>query len=302
LDDLVVMDAANFLQLLLSGILLGGIYAMVAAGLALCFGVLGLLNLAHGSVLVLAAYVYQAFEAAFPNGSILGFLLIPCLFGLAGFVAFTPLLGLPYRRSPEEFLTPALLITLGLALVLEELVSILWGHSMAGVEGRLSPIQLGPLSLSGSRVLILLMMVVLSLALHTWLKRTDSGRRLRALAQDHLAATVVGISPVRTTAVAFNIATGLSAIAGLFYVTLFTVTPHLGLPLTVKALFLIVVSGRGSMVAPLAGGLLLGVLETLVAGLMGPSPASIIALAFLLACLCFRPGGLFAKGYVPKSV
>jgi branched-chain amino acid transport system permease protein len=296
------MDVVSFLQLLLSGILLGGVYAMVAAGLALCFGVLGLLNLAHGSFLVLAAYAYQTLQAAFPHGSAFGFLLIPCLFGLVGFVTFTALLGGPYRRSPEDFLTPALLITLGLALVLEELVSILWGHSMAGVEGRLSPIQLGQLSLSGNRVLILLMMVILSTALHTWLKHTDSGRCLRALAQDHLAATVVGISPVGTSALAFTIATGLSAMAGLFYVTLFTVTPHLGLPLTLKALLLIVVSGRGSLVAPLLGGLLLGVLETLVAGLIGASWASLIALAILLACLCYRPGGLFSEGGLRKAV
>jgi branched-chain amino acid transport system permease protein len=211
-------------------------------------------------------------------------------------------LGVPYRRSPEDFLTPALLITLGLALVLEELVSILWGHSMAGVEDRLFPIQLGQISLSGNRALILIMMVVLSAALHAWLKHTDSGRCLRALAQDHLAATVVGISPVGTSAIAFTIATGLSAVAGLFYVTLFTVTPHLGLPLTVKALFLIVVSGQGSMLAPLTGGLLLGVLETLGGGLMGTSRASIIALAVLLACLCYRPGGLFSENGVRKSL
>jgi len=296
------VDLVSLIQLSLSGLLLGGVYAMVAAGLALCFGVLRLLNLAHGSFLVLAAYAYQTLQSAVPYGSAVGFIVIPCLFGLIGFVTFTALLGGPYRRSPEDFLTPALLITLGLALVLEELVSILWGHSMAGVEGRLSPIQLGQLSLSGNRVLILLMMVILSTALHTWLKHTDSGRCLRALAQDHLAATVVGISPVGTSALAFTIATGLSAMAGLFYVTLFTVTPHLGLPLTLKALFLIVVSGRGSLVTPLLGGLLLGVLETLVAGLMGASWASLIALAILLACLCYRPDGLFSEGGLRKAV
>jgi len=295
------MDVVIIVQLLVNGILLGGVYAMVAAGLALCFGVLGLLNLAHGSVLVLAAYAYQTLQATCPHGSAFGFLLIPCVFGVAGFVAFTALLGGPYRRSKEHCLTPALLITLGLALVLEELASILWGHSMAGVEGRLSPIEIGPLSLSGSRVLILIIMVMLSTALHIWLKYTDSGRCLRALAQDQVAATMVGISPVGTSALAFTIATGLSAMAGLFYVTLFTVTPHLGLPLTVKALFLIVVSGRGSLVAPLAGGLLLGVLETLVAGLMGASRASIIALAILLVCLCYRPGGLFSDGGLRKA-
>jgi len=290
------MDVVTFVQLLLNGILLGGIYALVAAGLALCFGVLGLLNLAHGSFLVLAAYTYQTFQSAFPHGSTFGFLLIPCLFGLVGFATFAALLGVPYRRSPEEFLTPALLITLGLALILEELTSILWGHSMAGIETQLSSIRLGPLSLSGNRVVILLMMILLSTALHTCLKHTDSGRRLRALAQDYLAATVVGISPVGTSALAFAIASGLSAMAGLFYVTLFTVTPHLGLPLTLKALFLIVVSGRGSLVAPLVGGLLLGVLETILAALMGASWASIIALPLLLAWLCYRPAGVFSTG------
>ena len=290
------MDVVTVVQLLLNGILLGGIYAMVAAGLALCFGVLGLLNLAHGSVLVLAAYVYQTLQAAFPQSSAFAFLLIPCLFGLVGFVTFTALLGVPYRRSPEDFLTPALLITLGLALVLEELTSILWGHSMAGIETQFSPIRLGRLSFSGNRVLILLMMVVLSTALHQWLKHTDSGRQVRALAQDYIAATVVGISPVGTSALAFAIASGLAAMAGLFYVTLFTVTPHLGLPLTLKALFLIVVSGRGSLVAPLVGGLFLGVLETILAAIMGASWASIIALPLLLAWLCYRPGGLFAGG------
>ncbi len=290
------MDVVTVVQLLFNGILLGGIYAMVAAGLALCFGVLGLLNLAHGSVLVLAAYVYQTLQAAFPQSSAFGFVLIPCLFGLGGFVTFTVLLGVPYRRSPQDFLTPALLITLGLALVLEELTSILWGHSMAGIETQLSPIRLGQLSLSGNRVLILLMMVVLSTALHKWLKHTDSGRRVRALAQDYIAATVVGISPVGTSALAFAIASGLSAMAGLFYVTLFTVTPHLGLPLTLKALFLIVVSGRGSLVAPLVGGLFLGVLETILAAIMGASWAGIVALPLLLAWLCYRPGGLFSAG------
>ena len=290
------MVVVTVVQLLLNGILLGGIYAMVAAGLALCFGVLGLLNLAHGSVLVLAAYVYQTLQAAFPQSSAFAFLLIPCLFGLVGFVTFTALLGVPYRRSPEDFLTPALLITLGLALVLEELTSILWGHSMAGIETQFSPIRLGRLSFSGNRVLILLMMVVLSTALHQWLKHTDSGRQVRALAQDYIAATVVGISPVGTSALAFAIASGLAAMAGLFYVTLFTVTPHLGLPLTLKALFLIVVSGRGSLVAPLVGGLFLGVLETILAAIMGASWASIIALPLLLAWLCYRPGGLFAGG------
>lgn len=290
------MDVVSFLQLLLSGILLGGIYAMVASGLALCFGVLGLLNLAHGAFLVLAAYTYQTVQGACPHGGVLGVVLIPCVFSLVGLFAFAALLGGPYRRSPENLLTPALLITLGLALILEEFTSLVWGHSMAGLQSQLSHTHLGEISLSGNRVLILVMMVILSTALHTWLKRTDSGRRLRALAQDYVAATMMGVAPAGTSSLAFTIATGLAGVAGLFYVTLFTVTSQMGLPITLKALFLIVVSGRGSLVAPLVGGVLLGVLETILAGLMGANWASVISLTMLLAWLCYRPSGLlFAR-------
>ena len=274
---------------------------MVALGLALCFGVLGLLNLAHGAFLVLAAYTYQTVQDVCPYGGVVGLLLIPGVFSLVGFLAFTALLGRPYRRSPENLLTPALLITLGLALILEDLTSLFWGQSMAGLQGQLSPVNWGELSFSGNRVLIFSIMVVFSTALHLWLMHTDGGRRLRALAQDHLAATLMGISPVGTSALAFTIGTGLSALAGLLYVTLFTVSPHLGLPLTLKALFLVVVSGRGSLLAPLVGGLLLGVLETFVAGLMGAGWASTIALFMLLAWLCYRPTGLFSAGVLRQG-
>jgi len=109
------MDFNSFVQLFLSGLLLGGIYAMVAVGLALCFGVLGLLNLAHGGFLVLAAFTYQAIHGFWSTGSIASFLLVPLLFAALGWLTFWVLLQSTLKRSSEDFLIPALLITLGLA-------------------------------------------------------------------------------------------------------------------------------------------------------------------------------------------
>ncbi|UCG11698.1 MAG: branched-chain amino acid ABC transporter permease [Deltaproteobacteria bacterium] len=287
------MDLASFTQLLLSGLLLGGIYAMVAVGLALCFGVLGLLNLAHGAFLVLAGFTYQAIHGLGLLGPLSGFLLIPLVFSGLGWLAYRLLLQNPLKRASEDFLAPALLITLGLAFILEEGTSLVWGRSVAGTISPFSSLQWGEFYIPGNRLLVLILMLAISGVLQFWLTHTDSGRRLRALAQDPIGATLVGVSLVRVTAVAFAVSTGLAAVAGLFYVTLFTVSPHLGLPLTLKALFIIVVSGSGSLTRPLVGGLALGTVETLLAPPLGAHWANTLTIVLLLAFLCYRPEGLF---------
>ena len=289
------MDFTTFIQLLLSGLLLGGIYAMVAVGLALCFGVLGLLNLAHGAFLVLAGFVFQAIHGLWPAGTLASFILVPLLFAGLGWLAFRCLLQSSLKRSPQDFLIPALLITLGLAFILEEGTLTLSDRSMAGLVSQFATIRLGQIYLPGNRLVVLVLMLTISLGLQLWLTRTDSGRRLRALSQEPTGATLVGISLTQVTGIAFSMATALAAVAGLFYVTLFTVSPHLGLPLTLKALFIVVISGSGSLTRPLAGGLALGTLETMLATPFGANWANFLSIALLLAFLCWRPQGLFIR-------
>jgi len=287
------MDLTSIIQLLLSGLLLGGIYAMVAVGLALCFGVLGLLNLAHGAFLVLAGFVFQAVLGFWHAGTLVSFIMVPLFFAGLGWLAFRCLLQSSLKRSPRDFLVPALLITLGLAFILEEGTLTLWDRSMAGLASQFDTIRWGEIYLPGNRLVVLILMVAISIALQVWLTRTDSGRRLRALSQEPTAATLVGISLTQETGIAFAMATALAAMAGLFYVTLFTVSPHLGLPLTLKALFIVVISGSGSLTRPLAGGLALGTLETMLTVPFGAHWASFISICLLLSFLCWRPQGLF---------
>ena len=287
------MDFTSFIQLLLSGLLLGGIYAMVAVGLALCFGVLGLLNLAHGAFLVLAGFVFQAVNGLWPTTTLVIFIMVPLFFAGLGWLAFRCLLQSSLERSPQDFLIPALLITLGLAFILEEGTLSLWDRSMAGLVSQFATIRWGQIYVSGNRLVVLILMLAISAGLQIWLTRTDSGRRLRALSQEPTGATLMGISLTRETGIAFAMATALAAMAGLFYVTLFTVSPHLGLPLTLKALFIVVISGSGSLTRPLAGGLALGTLETMLAAPFGPHWANFLSIGLLLAFLCWRPQGLF---------
>ncbi len=289
------MDMISFAQLLLSGLLLGGIYAMIAVGLALCFGVLGLLNLAHGGFLVLAAFSLQALHGFWSAGSNAGFLLVPFLFAALGWLTFRFLLQATLKRSPRDFLIPALLITLGLAFILEEWTSMLCDGSMAGMVSQFATIHWKQIYLPTNRLLVLVLMLAISVILQFWLSRTDSGRCLRALSQEPTSAALMGISLVRVAGMTFAMATGLAAMAGLFYVTLFTVSPHLGLPLTLKALFIIVISGSGSLTRPLAGGLALGTLETILAAPFGANWANAMSIGLLLVFLCWQPQGLFMR-------
>lgn len=289
------MEFTDLIQLILSGLLLGGIYAMVAVGLALCFGVLGLLNLAHGAFLVLAGFVFQAVYTLWPTFTVASFILVPLLFAGVGWLAFRCFLQSSLKRSTQDFLIPALLITLGLAFILEEGTSTLWNRSMAGLVSQFGTIRWGQIYLPGNRLAILALMLAISLGLQQWLTRTDGGRRLRALSQEPTGAILVGISLTQVTGIAFALATALAAMAGLFYVTLFTVSPHLGLPLTLKALFIVVISGSGSLTRPLAGGLALGTLETMLATPFGAGWANFLSIAILLTFLCWRPQGLFIR-------
>jgi branched-chain amino acid transport system permease protein len=289
------LEFTDLFQLILSGLLLGGIYAMVAVGLALCFGVLGLLNLAHGAFLVLAGFVFQTVHSLWPTITVASFILVPLFFAGLGWLAFRCFLQSPLKRSTQDFLIPALLITLGLAFILEEGTSTLWDRSMAGLVSQFATIQWGQIYLPGNRLAILALMLAISIGLQQWLTRTDGGRRLRALSQDPTGAILVGISLTQVAGITFALATALAAMAGLFYVTLFTVSPHLGLPLTLKALFIVVISGSGSLTRPLAGGLALGTLETMLATPFGAGWANFLSIAMLLTFLCWRPQGLFIR-------
>lgn len=289
--------SVDVIQLLVGGILLGGIYGLAAFGLSISFGVLNVLNLAHGEFLMLGSLAsYSAFVLLGMNPFVSAVLVIP-IFVILG-VGFYSLFIRPVSdKPPHELLVSSILVTLGISLAIEDLTAFFWERPVTGIEYSLPAMEVGPVVISSLRLLILLFICVLAVLLQIYLKKTFAGKAIRAITQSREGAKVVGVPISRISAFTFGLGVALAASAGVFYVTLFTVTPVIGIPLTVKYLCVVVLGGLGSLVGSVVGGLILGVAEVLTAYGIGAEWSPCIAFVLLISILIIRPSGLFgARG------
>lgn len=286
---------SDLVQLLVGGILLGGIYGLAAFGLSVTFGVLNILNLAHGEFLMLGALLsYGLFVGPGVNPFVSALALMP--FFIAAGIGFYFLLLKPIsEKPPHQMLVASVLVTLGASLIIEDLTSFFWERPVTGIAYTLPSIQWGNVTISSTRLLILLFIFFLAFVLQIYLKRTFIGKGIRGITQCREGAKVVGIPILWISALTFGLGAALAASAGVFYVTLFTVSPVIGIPLTVKYMCIVVLGGLGSLVGSVIGGLILGVGESLTAFYFGSEWSPTIAFILLLLILIVRPEGLFGK-------
>lgn len=285
------------LQLLISGVLLGGIYALAAFGLALIFGVSNILNLAHGEFLMLGALMCFLLGDLFginPFASLL--LMIPLFFGL-GALFERGLLRIVLAKVGHEQLTASVLVTLGLSLFIEDMVRFLWGGEEKSLYYSLPPIILGDgeLVISSVRLLALGCIVVVTLAMHWVLRRTYVGKAIRAVTQNRRGALLVGVPVSAIGILTWGMGTVLAATAGVFYLLLYSINPFIGLPLTLRYLCIIVLGGLGSLFGALLGGLILGLAEVWTGYLLNPHWQQTVAFLLLVILLLVRPQGLFGR-------
>ena len=284
---------SELIQLLVGGILLGGIYGLAAFGLSITFGVLNVLNLAHGEFLMLGALMsYVLFMALGLNPFISAISVIP-IFIIAG-IGFYFLLLKPIReKPPHQLLVASILVTLGASLVIEDLTAFFWERPVTGIAYSLPSLELAGVVVSSTRLLILLFIFFLAFSLQLYLRKTYIGKSIRGITQCLEGAKVVGIPIVLVSALTFGLGVALAASAGVFYVTLFTVTPVMGIPLSVKYMCIVVLGGLGSLVGSVVGGLILGVAESLTAYYCGAEWSPTIAFILLILILIVKPEGLF---------
>ena len=283
----------DIIQLLVGGILLGGIYGLAAFGLSISFGVLNVLNLAHGEFLMLGSLVsYSAFALLGMNPFVSAVLVIP-LFVFLGVGFYLVLLKPVSDKPPHQLLVASILVTLGISLAIEDLTAFFWERPVTGIDYSLPAIEVGHVVISSLRLSILFFICVLAVLLQLYLRRTFVGRAIRAITQSREGAKIVGVPISRISAFTFGLGVALAASAGVFYVTLFTVTPVIGIPLTVKYLCVVVLGGLGSLVGSVVGGLILGVSEALTAYYFGAEWSPCIAFVLLISILIVRPSGLF---------
>ncbi|HEX9125131.1 MAG TPA: branched-chain amino acid ABC transporter permease [Methylomirabilota bacterium] len=284
-------------QQIILGILIGGLYGLAAAGLSLVFGVLKVLNVAHGELIMLGGY------AAFWSVALLGMdpfgslVIVAPLSLLAGVVLYGALFGFVVRADEATREKNSLLIGFGLALVLHALAVRLW---TADERSIVTPyggavISIGGLSIPVVRLLSLLLAFAITGGLQLLLTHWRWGKAIRATAEDWQAALLTGIDVRRAYLLAFAIGTALAGMAGVLVTVSYSVSPSIGLEWTLKALIVVVLAGLGSMIGTFVGGILLGVAEALSAAAFGGPYREVVGLVIFVVVLCARPRGLFGR-------
>lgn len=275
----------------IQGILLGGLFALFACGLSLLFGVLGIINLAHGDLAVLGAYVAVALLPSVHTNVLWALLFVPPIFAAFGYVAQRTVLGRSLRSGPLT----TLLVTFGLSVVIQNaLLEGFSADSHSFTLGQLTTKSLHPtsdISLSWLRMGILVVAVLVLAVVQLFLARTDAGRQIRALADDDEAAAIVGVNTRHVAGIAAAVAFATVALAGLAFGTYAQFTPTSGSNLLIFAFEAVIIGGLGSLWGTLAGGCVLGLAQTIGAQI-DPTFGVLAGHLVFLAVLAVRPNGL----------
>jgi branched-chain amino acid transport system permease protein len=281
----------NWLNALVQGILLGGLYALFACGLSLMFGVMRIVNLAHGDFAVLAAFLAYSVMSATPLGVLGASLVVIPLFAGLGYLVQRGLIQRALQVGPLS----TLLVTFGLSIIIQNL--LLQGYSAdtralpAGALGSASLRLSGAISVSWLAILTFALAVAVLLGLQLFLSRTALGRMLRATSDDREAATLVGADPRHMYGVATAIAFATVALAGLLFAMRSSFDPSMGPTRLLFAFEAVVIGGLGSLWGTLVGGMVLGLAQTFGAQI-DPALTLLGGHLIFLAVLAFRPQGL----------
>jgi branched-chain amino acid transport system permease protein len=282
------------LQILVNGLLLGGIYAVAALGLSLVFGIMDIVNLAHGHMLMVGAYVAILLFAAVGITPLIGMFVAMGLLFVFGVLLQRILL----ERVVDEGLEQPIIVLFGLALVLQSLGRIVLGSdarsSEIGIPGQ--SIEIGPVLLSFPRTVTFVLAIVLILGTWAFLQYTRTGQAIRATSQNRTAARYMGIDTDRIYLITLGIGTALAGAAGALLSMLFPITPFVGWSYLLKAFAVVVLGGVGSVAGTLVGGLILGVSENVGTLYLGGGFRDIISFSIFLLVLLIRPQGLFGSG------
>lgn len=281
------------LQQTVNGLTQGMAYALVALGLTMIFGVLHVINFAQGELYMLGGLVAVVatsmlglpYAAAIP----LAIVAVVAVAAVVDLVAVRPVL--PQKDGPST----VLLSTFALSLLIHQGVLTAWGPNPARVEGVAGSVSLGPVVVTGDRLLVLAAGLVILLAIEVTLRRTGLGRRVRAVAQSEFAARVVGIDVARVRTLTFLGAAGVSGVAGALMAPVSLFTPSMGQHTIITAFVVVVIGGMGNATGAVVCGLALGVLEALASTVMPQDLGTAAIYALLLVSLLVRPTGLFGK-------
>ena len=284
----------NFLSNLISGLSLGSIYALIALGYTMVYGIAKMLNFAHGDVIMVGAFTVIV---------VINSLGLPAVAGIIASVLVCVVMGVliekiaykPLRSSPP---LSVLITAIGVSYFLQSLALLIFGSTQKSFPKvfNMAPIQLGELTIKGESVETLVVTTVIMIGLTLFINKTKMGKAMRAVSEDRSAAELMGISVNKTITVTFAIGSALAAVAGIFFgATYGFIGPYTGSMPGIKAFVAAVFGGIGSIPGAMLGGILLGIIENLAKAYISTELSDAIVFGVLVIVLCLKPTGLMGK-------
>jgi branched-chain amino acid transport system permease protein len=281
-----------FLQTLVAGILKGGLYSLIGIGMTLIMGVMGIINLAHGQLMMVAMYITFVLSSLLGIDPYISLLIsMPALFLLGAVIQkyiMNPLMEVE-SILPEN----QVLMTVGIGMVLTEIARFIFSSDYKSVKTGYSDATffIGKISFSIALVIAFFIAVGFTLLMFWFLRKTDTGRSIRATAQDKDAALLMGVNSSKVTIMTFGIGSALVAAAGTLLMPIYYLFPDIGGPFTRKAFVITILGGLGSTVGAIFGGITLGLAESFGATYIGMAYDDMIGLIIFILVLLFLPGG-----------
>ena len=291
----------DFLSYFVNGLSLGSIYAIIALGYTMVYGIAKMLNFAHGDVIMIGSYIAYIFMVQMGFNPILGVIIAALCCTLIGVtierIAYKPLRGAN---------SLAVLITaIGVSYFLQNIALLIFGPNPKKFNSivTIPPLKLfdGQLIITGESIVTILLCIIIMIVLTTFINKTKLGQAMLAVSEDKSASTLMGINVNGTIALTFAIGSFLAAIAGVLLCSAYpTLTPTTGAMPGIKAFVAAVIGGIGSIPGAFVGGLILGVLENLSKGYISAQLSDAIVFSLLIIMLLFRPSGILGKANIEK--
>jgi len=304
-----VGSIAEFFQHLMNGLTLGGIYALIALGYTMVYGILKFINFAHGDILMVGSYI-GLFVYNFIRGEVMGPWTIAAFFiAMIAGMLFSAALGMTIERIAYKPLRRAtrlapLLSAIGVSFILSNMAAWLWGTKSRKLDYPFNndPFHVGEVSITPHQVLILVVVVLMMVSLKLFVDKTRIGKAMRATSLDQDTAKLMGIRVDRVISITFAIGSALAATAGILIALEIKVYPSMGTMTGLKAFVAAVVGGIGNISGAMVGGILLGLLETFGVAILGIpyGMRDTIAFVVLIIILLIKPEGILGKAEKEK--
>lgn len=292
------MDWVRAFQVVSAGLIMGSIYALIAVGLNLIYGTMRLLNIAHGELIMIGAYITYWLYTLYGVSPLVSMILVVCLSAVIGLficrVVFLPIIKT--SKSIAVLESNSLLIFIGISTIFTNVASLLWTADIRGYSYLTGVIKVANVPLMHSRVLAFGISLLVCSLCYVFLQKTMLGKAVRALIQDREASQLVGINNNFIYFLSFGLAFSMAGVAGCLLSMFYEITPFMGMPYTIIAFIVIVLGGLGNILGSLLGGFILGLLETIGVSVTSPGLRPILSYSVFILVILIRPKGIFGKG------